>query len=168
MLAGWRADLAALALGAVTALALPPVTLVPALLIGIPGLLALIDGCLTWRGAVRRGFVFGLGLHLAGLYWVTEAVLVEAPISGGRCRSRCRRWRQRWRCSSQSPAESHVSPNPAGSAPAYWPECWVLGDLGRQFALTGFPWNPLGSATEMPGWLGLVFMQPPPGWVWEA
>ncbi len=156
----WRADLAAAALGVVTALALPPVTFAPALLIGIPGLLALVDGSRTWRVAARRGFVFGLAHHLAGLYWVTEAVLVEAADF----------W---WAIPLAVPALSAVLAvfialpcAAARTVPAGWRRafvlagCWVFGDLARQFALTGFPWNPLGSATEMPGTLGLVFMQP--------
>jgi apolipoprotein N-acyltransferase len=159
-LTGWRADLAAAALGITTALALPPVTLAPALLIGIPGLLALIDGSLGWRGALRRGFVFGLAHHLAGLYWVTDAVLVEAAEF----------W---WAIPLAVPALAAVLAVfiaiPCGIARLARPGwrriavlagAWVLGDLGRQFALTGFPWNPLGSATEMPGTLGLIFMQP--------
>jgi apolipoprotein N-acyltransferase len=157
---GWRADLAAIGLGVVTALCLPPVNLVPALLIGIPGLLALIGGSAGWRQAARRGFWFGMGLHLAGLYWVTEAVLVEAADF----------W---WAVPIAVPALSAVLAvfialpcALARLAPAGWRRacvlagCWVLGDLGRQFALTGFPWNPLGSTTEMPGWLGPVFMAP--------
>jgi apolipoprotein N-acyltransferase len=159
-LTGWRADLAAILLGVATALCLPPVTLAPALLIGIPGLLALIDGSAGARQAARRGFWFGMGLHLAGLYWVTEAVLVEAADF----------W---WAIPLAVPALSAAlavfiaAPCAlARLAPALWQRAcvlagaWVLGDLGRQFALTGFPWNPLGSATEMPGWLGLVFMAP--------
>ena len=159
-LTGWRADMAAAGLGVVTALALPPLTLAPALFIGFPGLLALLDGSRTWRVALRRGFFFGLAHHLAGLYWVTEAVLVEAAEF----------W---WAIPLAVPALAAVLaafiavPCAAARAvPAGWQRifvlagCWVLGDVGRQFALTGFPWNPLGSATEMPGWLGLVFMQP--------
>jgi apolipoprotein N-acyltransferase len=159
-LTGWRADLAAAVLGVITALALPPVTLAPALFIGIPGLLALIDGSPTWRTACRRGFVFGLAHHLAGLYWVTEAVLVEAADF----------W---WAIPLAVPALAAVLAvfiavpcALARAVPAGWRRVlvlagfWVFGDLARQFALTGFPWNPLGSATEMPGTLGLVFMQP--------
>jgi apolipoprotein N-acyltransferase len=159
-LAGWRADLAAAVLGLITALALPPVTLAPALLIGLPGLLALIDGSRTWRVAMRRGLVFGLVHHLAGLYWVTEAVLVEAADF----------W---WAVPLAVPVLAAVLAvfialpcsiarlaEPGWRRAAVLAGCWVFGDLGRQFALTGFPWNPLGSATEMPGLLGLVFMQP--------
>ena len=159
-LSGWRADLAAVGLGVVMALCLPPVSFVPALLIGIPGLLALLDGSINPRQAARRGFWFGMGLHLAGLYWVTEAVLVEAADF----------W---WAVPIAVPALSAVLAvfialpcALARLAPAGWQRAcvlaggWVLGDLGRQFALTGFPWNPLGSATEVPGWLGPVFMAP--------
>ncbi len=159
-LTGWRADLAAALLGMLTALALPPVTFAPALFVGLPGLLALIDGSPTWRSAARRGFVFGLAHHLLGLYWVTEAVLVEAAQF----------W---WAIPLAVPALAAALAvfialpcAAARLAPAGWRRvcvlagAWVLGDLARQFALTGFPWNPLGSATEMPGALGLVFMQP--------
>ena len=50
-LSGWRADLAALGLGALAAAALPPVCAVPVLLVATPGLLALIDGA---AGPPRR------------------------------------------------------------------------------------------------------------------
>ena len=159
-LSGWRADLAAAALGAVTALALPPVTFAPALFIGLPGLLLLLDGSASWRGAARRGFVFGVAHHLLGLYWVTEAVLVEAAQFW---------WAIPLAVPALAAALSVFIAIPCAvarlAAPGWRRACvlagaWVLGDLGRQFALTGFPWNPLGSATEMPGLLGLVFMQP--------
>jgi len=70
--------LAAALFGILAALALPPVTLVPLLLLSIPGLLALIAGARTWRGAALRGLVFGIAHHLVGLYWVTFAILVQA------------------------------------------------------------------------------------------
>src|SRR5262249_35904228 len=37
---------------------------------------------------------------------------------------------------------------------------WVLADMARQFVLTGFPWNPLGSGGAVRGWLGDVMFQP--------
>ena len=77
-LAGWRADLAAFVLGVLSAAALPPAHAIPALLVAIPGLLVLIDATPGVRGAARRGWWFGFGLNLLGLYWITEAILVEA------------------------------------------------------------------------------------------
>ena len=157
---GWRADIAAFVLGVLAAAALPPVTLVPVLLISVPGLLILIGRAPGWRGAARRGFMFGLGLHLAGLYWITEAILVRAAEF----------W---WAVPIAVPLLSAVLALfiavPAGLcrlAEPGWRRvcvlagCWVLGDLARQFVGTGFPWNMLGSVWEMPGGLGVLFMQP--------
>ncbi len=75
---GWRADLSAALAGAVSAAALPPVYAVPVLLVCIPALLTLITAAPRPLVAVRRGFFFGFGLHLIGLYWITEAILYEA------------------------------------------------------------------------------------------
>ena len=77
-LRGWRADLAALALGIVSASALPPLHVIPVLLVTVPGLLALIGGARGAAVAARRGWWFGFGHHLVGLYWITEAILIEA------------------------------------------------------------------------------------------
>jgi apolipoprotein N-acyltransferase len=158
-LRGWRADIAAAGLGVLAALALPPLTLIPLLLIAIPGLLALIDGT-GMGGAARRGFVFGVAHHLVGLYWVTNAILVQAAEF----------W---WAVPLAVPLLAAflalfigVPCALARLVPAGWRRAsvlaglWVFGDIARQFALTGFPWNPLGSAWEFPGMLGLAFMQP--------
>src|SRR4029077_16471682 len=75
---GLRADLAALGLGALSAAALPPVHAIPVLLGSVPGLLALIDGARGPWMAARRGWGFGVGDLLLGLYWITEAILFEA------------------------------------------------------------------------------------------
>src|SRR3984957_10873507 len=77
-LRGLRADLAALALAAPLAAARPPIHAIPVLLVSVPGLLALLDGAQTPMEAARRGWWFGLGHHVLGLYWVTEAILFEA------------------------------------------------------------------------------------------
>jgi apolipoprotein N-acyltransferase len=159
-LVGLRADGAALALGAVAALALPPVNAVPVLLISFPGLLALLDGAVGLRAAARRGWWFGFGLHLFGLYWVTEAILVEAAQF----------W---WLVPFAVPALAATLALFIAAATAIarfarpgWPRvlalagAWVLLDLARQFVATGFPWNPLGSVWEFTGPVGDVFIQP--------
>src|SRR6185437_1432705 len=76
-LRGLRADVAALAFGALSAAALPPVHAIPVLLVSVPGLLALLDGARCPAVAARRGWWFGFGHHLFGLYWITEAILFE-------------------------------------------------------------------------------------------
>ena len=159
-LTGRRADLAAAALGALSALALPPVYLLPVLLIAVPGLLLLIDRAPSVGVAARLGFWFGFAHHLIGLYWVTEAVLIEAD----------RYW---WLVPLAVPALAAVlAPFIAAAAALAWyarpgwgrvlalAGAWVLADLARQFVATGFPWNPWGADWAMPGLLGNIFLQP--------
>ncbi len=159
-LSGWRADLAALGLGVLAAAALPPVYAIPVLLLATPGLLALIDGAAGPGVAARRGWWFGFGNNLLGLYWITEAILVEAA----------RFW---WLVPLAVPGLAAVMAlfvaAPAGLARLArrgWPRVlalaggWVLADLARQFIATGFPWNPWGSVWELPGLAGDVMIQP--------
>src|SRR5579883_291608 len=75
---GWRADMAAMVLGAIAAAALPPVHIIPILLVSVPGLIFLLDATRMPWVAARRGWWFGFGHHVLGLYWITEAILFEA------------------------------------------------------------------------------------------
>lgn len=159
-LSGWRADLAALLLGALAAAALPPFFALPVLLVAVPGLLILIDAAPRGRTAARRGFWFGFGHHLLGLYWITEAILMRSAEF----------W---WLVPFAVPgvaatlalfiaAACWVA---RGAAPGWrravaLAGAWVLADLARQFALTGFPWNLWGADWAFPGRLGDVFIQP--------
>ena len=156
----WRADVVSIALGALAAAALPPVHAIPVLLICVPGLLVQIARSPNAWGAARRGFWFGFGLHLLGLYWITEAILFEAA----------RFW---WLVPIAVPALAAVLALFI-AAPCALAFCarapmsrllvlsggWVFGDLARQFVLTGFPWNPLGSVWAIPGPIGDAFIQP--------
>jgi apolipoprotein N-acyltransferase len=159
-LRGLRADLAALGLGAVAALALPPLYALPVLLVSFPCLLAQIDAVPGPAVAARRAWWFGFGLHLVGLYWITEAILIEAA----------RFW---WFVPIAVPALAATlaafiaaAAWVARFARAGWPRvlalagAWMLADIARQFVGTGFPWNLLGSVWEFPGLPGDVFIQP--------
>lgn len=159
-LRGWRADAAAFGFGVLAAAALPPVFAIPVLLISVPALLILIDGAGGPVTAFRRGFWFGWGNFLIGLYWITEAILVEAA----------RYW---WLVPLAVPALSAVmalfvaipcalsrAAAPGWRRAAMLAGCWVLSDLARQFVGTGFPWNPWGSVWAMPGTAGDIFLQP--------
>ncbi len=159
-LRGWRADLAALGLGALSAASLPPVCAIPVLLLAVPGLLRLVDVCPRPAVAARRGWWFGFGHHLLGLYWITEAILIEAA----------RFW---WFIPLAVPALSALLAAfiaiPVGvsrlAAPGWHrvlalAGAWTLGDVAREFVFTGFPWNPWGSVWELPGPVGDVLIQP--------
>jgi apolipoprotein N-acyltransferase len=146
-LSGWRALATAFGLGAIGAAALPPVHAVPVLLIAIPGLLVLLGGKERgWRGAAAIGFAWGWGHHLAGVYWVTHAILVDLATW----------W---WLVPLAAPglalplALFSVPPAMAAWAlPSGWPRllgfagAWVLAEMARGILFTGFPWNLLGTA----------------------
>lgn len=158
--AGWKADGAAFGLGLLSALALPPFHLLPVLLLTVPVLLTLVGATRRPWGALRRGFWFGFGQHLVGLYWITEAILLESA----------RYW---WFVPIAVPALSALlavfiaAPcwaawrTPAGwRRVAMFASVWLLADLVRQFLGTGFPWNPWGSIWAVPGGFGDVMIQP--------
>jgi len=157
---GRQAGLAAAALGALAAAALPPVHAVPVLLVSVPGLLALFGGARRLRDAAWLGFWFGFGHNLFGLYWVTEAILIEAA----------RYW---WFVPLAVPGLSAVlalfiaaACAAAWLVPPGWRRvlvlagAWVLADMARQFIGTGFPWNLWGSVWEFPDAAGDVLIQP--------
>jgi apolipoprotein N-acyltransferase len=159
-LRGARADLVAAALGALAALALPPVHALPVLWLSVPGLLVLIDGSPRPAVAFRRGFWFGFAHNLLGLYWITEAILVESE----------RLW---WLVPLAVPALSALMAVFIGLAcalarPAHpglprvlaLAGAWVLTDMLRMFVLGGFPWNLWGGNWTIPGHAGDVFIQP--------
>ncbi len=146
-------------LGLLAALALPPLHVIPALFIAVPMLLVLIDRAPTrWRAA-QLGFWFGFGQHLVGLYWITEAILLESA----------RYW---WFVPIAVPSLSALLSlfiaGPFWLAKGFggWRRVavlggtWVLFDLARQFVGTGFPWNPWGSVWAVPGGFGDVMIQP--------
>jgi apolipoprotein N-acyltransferase len=83
---GWRRRLIALAAGAAGALAMPPLDLWPAFAVSMPIGVWLVDGAgvdgkhprlATLRSAAGAGWWFGFGYHLAGLWWLGAAFLVN-------------------------------------------------------------------------------------------
>ena len=75
--ARWRRRLAALVLGAVATLALPPVGVVPALAVAFSGLLYLARNVRRIVPAFALGWWFGLGHFTSGLYWIANAFTVD-------------------------------------------------------------------------------------------
>jgi apolipoprotein N-acyltransferase len=144
-LRGRRALLAAFGLGALAALAMPPVHAIPVLLLAIPGLLALLEGASSWRRALVLGLAWGWGHHVVGLYWISYALLTDP-------------WRWGWLVPIAVPGLAlpiggfiAVAVAIAWFARPGWPRlvalagAWVLLEMLRGIAFTGFPWNLMGS-----------------------
>jgi apolipoprotein N-acyltransferase len=142
---GWRAPVTAAALGALAAAALPPLHLVPVLWLAFPGLLLLADSRPGWRGAFGVGWAWGFGHFVAGLYWISHALLTEAD-------------RFAWLVPLAVPGIAAVLALfvavPVVLArlwPEGWPRVlafaglWTLAEIARGVVLTGFPWNLLGT-----------------------
>jgi apolipoprotein N-acyltransferase len=84
---GWRRAAIAAIAGAVSVLTLAPFNLWPVGFLTFPFLVWLIDGAAAGRfGRIATagviGWWFGFGYFLAGLYWIGNAVLVDAPTFG--------------------------------------------------------------------------------------
>ena len=158
-LRGRRQLLAAVLLGVLSALALPPLHALPALLVAFPGLLALMRSARPGR-AFWLGCCFAMGHHVVGLYWITEAILFDAD----------RFW---WLVPFAVPFLSSVLAPffgipcaVASLRPPGWSRVlvlagsWTLMSLLQQFTATGFPWNVFGSVWGVPGVIGDVMIQP--------
>jgi apolipoprotein N-acyltransferase len=158
----WRALAMAFVLGAVTALAMPPVHLLLVLLITLPGLFVMATAAPTARRAALIGLAWGWGFHVAGLHWLTNAILTEAD----------RYW---WLVPIAVPALAlplgafTVIPALAVrlGAPG-WPRllafaaAWTAAEMLRGVLFTGFPWNLLGTVwafgalpIQAAGWIGV-------------
>jgi apolipoprotein N-acyltransferase len=83
---GWKRRVIALVAGAVAALAMAPLDIWPALIVSLPVAVWMIDGAgmegkfpliATLRSAAGAGWWFGFGYHLAGLWWLGAAFLVN-------------------------------------------------------------------------------------------
>jgi apolipoprotein N-acyltransferase len=72
----WRRWLAAVLLGAVACLALPPFAMTAVLVPVFVGLSLMLPACRGPAGAFALGWMFGLGHFVAGLYWVGTAFAV--------------------------------------------------------------------------------------------
>jgi apolipoprotein N-acyltransferase len=156
LLAGWHRALAAFLAGAVAAFSQSPFDFFAACFVSFPILVWLLDGASAQPGEnlLRRalrpfiiGWWFGFGYFLAGIWWIGNALLVEADLFA---------WalplavlglpaliavfygvaiavaRLLW-----SDGIGRIAALAVGFAAAEWL---------RTFVFTGFPWNPVGQA----------------------
>ena len=139
---GWRRAGLAVATGATTALAQPPLSQPVMLFLAMPVLLWLLDGSGGARAAFRLGWLAGAGHFAAAMFWIVEPFLVQPEIHGwlapvaliGMCVGLALFWAV-----------------PFALARAGWPPgvgrvlalaaLWTLSDVLRSHVLGGFPWG---------------------------
>ncbi len=157
---GWPKRLIALLAGASGALALAPLNLWPLLVVPMTFAVWLIDGAVAesragrFRAAAIAGWWWGFGFHLAGLWWLGTAFLVEADKFA-------------WAMPLGVVAlPAFLALFPAlgfGLARLLWPAgatrilvlaaTLALSEWLRGHILTGFPWNVYGMMLAGPEWL---------------
>jgi apolipoprotein N-acyltransferase len=149
---GWRRILIAFLAGAATTLALAPFNLWPVPFLTFPILVWLIDGSAAGRlggtlAAAAAGWWFGFGYFVAGLYWIGNALLVDAKTFA---------WLLPFAVIAL-PAAFALFPALGGALARL---LWTRGPLRivalavaltaaewlRGHVLTGFPWNVFGYA----------------------
>lgn len=151
---GWKRILWAFLAGAVSALAMPPLDLFAILFVTLPILVWLMDATASdaasnivlrfWQG-FKTGWWFGFGYLLAGLWWIGNAVLLEAEQFG---------WLLPLAVLALPAGLAIFYGLGTGLARLLWKEDWrrvlalagglALAEYGRGTLLTGFPWNTLG------------------------
>ena len=150
-LQGWRRRGVLMVLGALAALALPPVGWFPVLFVSLPGLVWAWAGARSYKDAFLTVWWWGLGFYAVGFYWIAFAMLVDAasfawmiPFAtlglGG--------------VVAVFPAlgltAAFALRGKGGPSQAVWIAIfWTVGEWARSFVLTGFPWNPLGSVWDV-------------------
>src|SRR5207248_776047 len=129
------------------ALALPPFDAAPVLVVSFTGLVWLLDGAGTARGAFLDGWCFGFGFFMAGLYWLANPLLIDGwsfawavpfavaglPALLGLFTGAAvwLTWLTHWRASARILALAVL---------------WTLFEWLHGHVLTGFPWNLVGYA----------------------
>lgn len=155
LLWGWRRLVVALLAGALLALTMPPLDFPAAGFLSFPLLVWLLEGepdgamprSRRWRSGFGVGWWFGFGYFLAGLFWIGNALMVEADLFG-------------WAVPLAVIGLPALLAVFFGIATLVARRLWS-GGVGRvlalafafglvewlrSFVLTGFPWNAIGYA----------------------
>ena len=155
----WPRRFAALLMGVVTALALPPLYILPLLIPGFVGFAWLIEGSVpsgrlrhakltkkAARSAFAVGWWFGVGFFAAGLYWVSFSFFVDAATFA---------WMAPFALFFLSAGmalyiglvgwAAYVSSRDGANLVLNLGLWWVVFEWIRGWAFTGFPWNLIGN-----------------------
>ncbi|OAN54596.1 apolipoprotein N-acyltransferase [Paramagnetospirillum marisnigri] len=149
-LTGWRRRLVLFLLGALAAMALPPVHALPTLLVAFPALVWMFDAAPNRKAAFGVGWWWAMGWFTVGYYWISNALLVD-PLRFG------------WMIPFAVFGLSGLVAAFVGAATLSvrllrfsgpgrilgLAVAWTLAEWLKSWVLTGFPWNPLGSVWDV-------------------
>jgi apolipoprotein N-acyltransferase len=149
-LRGWRRSVVATLLGVLLTAAMPPLFVVPVAFVSFTGLLWLLDGARGEAKPIRAsamvGWWFGFGHFVTGLYWIANALLVDAAQFG---------WLIPFAIGGLS---AYFALFPTAAAAAYgaargsrvtrilvFAGTWTLAEYLRGVLFSGFSWNLLAT-----------------------
>ena len=142
----WQQMLLALVLGITAVGALPPLHIWPLLIPAFSGLFWLTEAAGRPRRAFAAGWWFGFGYFVAGLYWVANAFLVEpeqfgwlAPIAVLGLAALLALF------TGAGSFLARLSGVRGIGAVLVFAASWTGLEWVRSWALTGFPWNMIGT-----------------------
>lgn len=146
-LQGWRRAAAACLLGALATGAMPPISHWLLLFPAFTGLLLLLESARSPKAAFWDGWCFALGFFTTGLYWIANALLIDAAAFW---------WMVPFAVlglpaflalfvGASTAAWRWLAPGPILGGPLL-AALWSLAELARGHLLTGFPWNLIGYA----------------------
>lgn len=137
--------LVAVALGACLTLALPPISLFPCAIVALTSLLWLHDQCNSKAAAFKLGWWFGFGHFVTGLYWISNALLVDASVFG---------WLIPFALFGIAAVVAvyigitlallHITLTQGWLKVITFAAIWTLIEMLRGVLFTGFPWNLIG------------------------
>ena len=164
LLDGWRRALVASLTGALIGLAHAPFDAVPVLFVAFPVLVLLLDGTMPREraGPLGRvlpplfvGWCFGFGMHLGGLWWLGNALVVSGTAPA---------WIAPLASVGMAAVLAVFPALAAALARQLWTDgvtrilllgaAWGLMEWARAHVATGFPWNAIGYAV-MPNALAM-------------
>jgi apolipoprotein N-acyltransferase len=156
LLSGWKRVALAFLVGALASFALPPYDFFAVCFVSFPVLVWLIDGAVdnAGRGPIRRllpaamiGWWFGFGYFVSGLWWIGNALLVDAANFA---------WAVPFAILGLPAFLAIFYALAAALARLLWSEGlgrilalafgFGIAEWLRSFVLTGFPWNAIGYA----------------------
>ena len=150
---GWRRALLLVILGALAALALPPVGFIPVLFVSLPGLVWAWAGSSRAKRAGLAGFWWGLGFYSAGIYWIAYALMTDpekfawmipfATVGLGAVMASFTGL-----CTAAAFAVAGRLKLSVLGRVIWLAILWTVSEWLRTFVFTGFPWNPLASVWD--------------------